>query len=106
LLVFAIIIRKYWSHKINRYQICSLRGIDLIFLSENTLKVSNELLILISFHYVMRSKIESGETGDSRVVSIYATCFIIKTLFILPTQCICLFRMVLTINSDCFPKQH
>jgi hypothetical protein len=25
---------------------------------------------------------------------------------ILPTQCICVFRMVLTINSDCFPKQH
>jgi hypothetical protein len=27
-------------------------------------------------------------------------------LRILPTQCICVFRMVLTINSDCFPKQH
>jgi hypothetical protein len=27
-------------------------------------------------------------------------------LCILPTQCICVFRMVLTINSDCFPKQH
>jgi hypothetical protein len=25
---------------------------------------------------------------------------------ILPTHCICVFRMVLTINSDCFPKQH
>jgi hypothetical protein len=25
---------------------------------------------------------------------------------ILPTQCICVFCMVLTINSDCFPKQH
>jgi hypothetical protein len=23
-----------------------------------------------------------------------------------PTQCICVFRVVLTINSDCFPKQH
>jgi hypothetical protein len=25
---------------------------------------------------------------------------------ILVTQCVCEFRMVLTINSDCFPKQH
>jgi hypothetical protein len=25
---------------------------------------------------------------------------------ILSTQCTCLFRMVLTVNSDCFPKQH
>jgi hypothetical protein len=25
---------------------------------------------------------------------------------ILLTECICVFRMVLTINSDCFPKQH
>jgi hypothetical protein len=22
------------------------------------------------------------------------------------TECVCVFRMVLTINSDCFPKQH
>jgi hypothetical protein len=27
-------------------------------------------------------------------------------LYILPTECIHVFRMVLTINSDCFPKQH
>jgi hypothetical protein len=27
-------------------------------------------------------------------------------LYILPTQCIGVFRKVLTINSDCFPKQH
>jgi hypothetical protein len=25
---------------------------------------------------------------------------------ILPTECMCVFRMVLTINSDCSPKQH
>jgi hypothetical protein len=25
-------------------------------------------------------------------------------LRILPTQCMCVFRMVLTINSDCFPN--
>jgi hypothetical protein len=25
---------------------------------------------------------------------------------ILPTECVCVFRVVLTINSDCFPKQH
>jgi hypothetical protein len=28
------------------------------------------------------------------------------TLKLLPTQCISVFHMVLTINSDCFPKQH
>jgi hypothetical protein len=27
-------------------------------------------------------------------------------LYILRTQCICVYRMVLTTNSDCFPKQH
>jgi hypothetical protein len=27
-------------------------------------------------------------------------------LYILPTLCICVCRMVLTINNDCFPKQH
>jgi hypothetical protein len=27
-------------------------------------------------------------------------------LCILPTECICVFHMVLTVNSDCFPKQH
>jgi hypothetical protein len=34
------------------------------------------------------------------------TSFNTTKLCILPTQCICVFRMVLTINSDCFPKQH
>jgi hypothetical protein len=37
---------------------------------------------------------------------IYTTCFNTSKLCILPTQCICVFRMVLAINSDCFPKQH
>jgi hypothetical protein len=32
--------------------------------------------------------------------------FIIKSICILPTQRITGFRKVLTINSDCFPKQH
>jgi hypothetical protein len=42
------------------------------------------------------------------VVSICTTCFNITCtkLCIPPTECICVFRMVLTINSDCFPKQH
>jgi hypothetical protein len=37
---------------------------------------------------------------------LYTTCFDTSKLHILPTQCICVFHMVLTINSDCFPKQH
>jgi hypothetical protein len=32
--------------------------------------------------------------------------FNILKLCILPTQCICVFRMVLTINIGYFPKQH
>jgi hypothetical protein len=28
------------------------------------------------------------------------------TLVLLHTQCICVFHMVLTINSGCFPKQY
>jgi hypothetical protein len=42
----------------------------------------------------------------SLVVNIYTICFNTLKLCILPTECICVFRMVLTINSDCFPKQH
>jgi hypothetical protein len=38
--------------------------------------------------------------------SICSTCCNTLKLCILPTQCVCVFRMVLTINSDCFPKQH
>jgi hypothetical protein len=37
---------------------------------------------------------------------IYTVCLNTLKLCILPTQCICVFRMVLKINSDCFPKQH
>jgi hypothetical protein len=36
----------------------------------------------------------------------HTICFNKLKLWILPTKCICVFRMVLTINSDCFPKQH
>jgi hypothetical protein len=40
------------------------------------------------------------------VVTICITCVNTLNLPILPTECIYVFRMVLTINSDCFPKQH
>jgi hypothetical protein len=39
------------------------------------------------------------------VVTIYTACFNTQTLCILPTQCICVFRMAITTNSDTFPKQ-
>jgi hypothetical protein len=42
----------------------------------------------------------------SRMIIIYTTRFNILKFCILPTQCICVSRMVLTINGDCFPKQH
>jgi hypothetical protein len=38
--------------------------------------------------------------------TIFTTRFNTLKLCILPTQSICVFRMVLTINSDSFPKQH
>jgi hypothetical protein len=40
------------------------------------------------------------------MVNICTTCLNIKENCILPTQCICVFRMILTINSDYFPNQH
>jgi hypothetical protein len=40
------------------------------------------------------------------VATIRTTCFNTLNLCILPTECIYVFRMVLTIDSDCFPKQH
>jgi hypothetical protein len=42
----------------------------------------------------------------SPVVNVYTACFNILKLFILGTYCVHVFRMVLTVNSDCFPKQH
>jgi hypothetical protein len=42
----------------------------------------------------------------SLVVAICTTCFKTLKLCILPTERICVFPMVLTINSDSFPKQH
>jgi hypothetical protein len=40
------------------------------------------------------------------MITIYTARFNILKLCILPTQCICVFRMVLTINIGYFPKQH
>jgi hypothetical protein len=44
-------------------------------------------------------------TLQSPVVAICTTCFNIKNICILPTERVCMFRMVLAINCDCFPKQ-
>jgi hypothetical protein len=46
------------------------------------------------------------QSFSSTVVSIYTTCFNEMKPFILSTQCICVFRTVLTANSDSFPTQH
>jgi hypothetical protein len=45
-------------------------------------------------------------TLQSRLINVCAIRFKINELYILPTQCIYVLRMVLTINSDYFPKQH
>jgi hypothetical protein len=44
--------------------------------------------------------------GWSVESTLTVSCEVRTELCILPTQCICVFRMVLTTNSDCFPKQH
>jgi hypothetical protein len=38
--------------------------------------------------------------------SVCTTRFKILKLCILPEECVCVFRVVLTVNSDCCPKQH
>jgi hypothetical protein len=55
-------------------------------------------------HVIGRSN--SFLNASSPVVTICTTCFNTLKLCILPTQCVCVFRMILTISSDCFPKQH
>jgi hypothetical protein len=42
----------------------------------------------------------------SPMVTMCTKCFNTLKLCILTTKCIYMFRVVLTINSDCFPKQH
>jgi hypothetical protein len=58
---------------------------------------------------LVETKISAFKTRlnlQSQVATICITCFNILELCILPTECVCVFRVVLTINSDCFPKQH
>jgi hypothetical protein len=50
--------------------------------------------------------LDSTLTIYSQVVTICTTLFNTLNLRVLPTQCICVFRKVVTINSDCFPKQN
>jgi hypothetical protein len=58
----------------------------------------------LDFYILFRRN--SAFKGLIAVDTIYTTFFNTLKLRILPTQCIFVFRMVLTINSDCFPKQH
>jgi hypothetical protein len=53
--------------------------------------------------YLMQLQFTPYLTLQSPVVSIHTTCF--NILCILPTQCTCVFRVVLTLNSNCFSKQ-
>jgi hypothetical protein len=40
------------------------------------------------------------------IVSLIHTIYTSLEHTLVSTQCICVFRMALTVNSDCFPKQH
>jgi hypothetical protein len=42
----------------------------------------------------------------SAAPTVYTAYVNFSFVYILPTECICVFHMVLKINSDCFPKQH
>jgi hypothetical protein len=70
------------------------------FMSQTT----SQLIVQVN-DKMLRNVLESLSC-ISTVVIICTTCFNTPKLCIMPTQCISVFRMVLTINSDCFPKQH
>jgi hypothetical protein len=55
---------------------------------------------------LVRIKMEVVIALRPNVSSISVTCFNILKLCILPTECICVFRTVVTIKSDYFHKQH
>jgi hypothetical protein len=55
---------------------------------------------------ITATTVQTGKGKIFPVVTICTTCYNTLKLCILPTQCICVFRVVLTINTDCFPKQH
>jgi hypothetical protein len=44
--------------------------------------------------------------ASSEVITISTTCFNFRRCCILPTQCIYVFRVILTTSNDYFPKQH
>jgi hypothetical protein len=86
------------------------RNLLNIYQSENCLEA--KLLIKIKLKFLLISiflqalRFSRKLTLESPVVTKCTICFNILKFYILHTQCICVFRMVLTINSDCFHKQH
>jgi hypothetical protein len=63
-------------------------------------------LTTIKYYVNVKVKLSLCLTLESPVVTVCTTFFNTPKLYILPTQCSCVFRTVLTINSDWFPKQH
>jgi hypothetical protein len=60
----------------------------------------SQLTAIVSLNSINRLGVVAGTLCVSCEVR---TEFLYRSL---PTECICVFCMVLTINSDCFPKQH
>jgi hypothetical protein len=74
------------------YSVFSLNVTDgVLQLHISTVKIIVLHILSFTFLYCRRE--------DNRLFNITEIC-------ILPTKCICVFHVVLTRNSDCFPKQH
>jgi hypothetical protein len=85
--------------------------IDFIFIKESDKNCVKQFLYGVGYALWRLKHVKSKVyllllTFQSPEVTICTTCCNALKLCIPPTQCICVFRMVLTINSDCFPKQH
>jgi hypothetical protein len=81
---------------------CSINSVSKYYLNEFHTK------ILITFMYVTREKWPTNiyKTLYTSLVTIRTKFFNTLKLCNMPTECVYLFRMVLTMNSDCFAKQH
>jgi hypothetical protein len=99
-----------WLCKIRPY--CLMRcGAMLVTndsaeLATSIFRVEEYERIIVPFHWRSGERCCFGYQGWSPVDTICTTSFNILKLCLLTAECICMFRMVLTINSDCFPKQH
>jgi hypothetical protein len=80
------------------------RSSSLKFLASFIFTGSKSVIQFITYEKEMNQRYPINPLKPSELI--HTTSFNILKLCILPTECIFVFRVVLTINSDCFPKQH